>query len=204
MFAVLGVALIQRGRGDRLRVAALIVYVAGVVTTLLASGLLHMATRDSEMRSFMLLADHAAIFFLIAATYTPIHIIEFSGWMRWGVLGVIWGAAIAGMWLKIGFMATIPEWVSLTFYLVLGWAGLFTAYALHKVVGLKPLLPIVLGALAYTIGAIIDFSEMAAPLPGVMRSHEVFHLFVLAGVAAHWVYIRRITIYAPITDLYRV
>jgi channel protein (hemolysin III family) len=203
VFAVLGIALVQRGRGNRLRVVGLIIYVAGVVVTLLASGLLHMTARHTELRSFMVLADHAAIFFLIAATYTPIHIIEFTGWMRWGVLGVIWSAAFAGIVLKIGFMDVIPEWVSLTLYLLLGWMGLFTAYALHRVVGLKPLLPIVFGALAYTIGAFIDFSDLADPIPGVMRTHEVFHLFVLVGVAAHWAYIRRITIYAPIADLYR-
>lgn len=203
MFGVLGIALIQRGRGDPLRVTALVIYVAGVVVTLTASGLLHMATRETDLRGFMLRADHASIFFLIAATYTPIHSIEFSGWMRWGVLAGIWSAAITGMILKIGFIDVLPEWISLTLYLALGWLGLFTAYALHRVVGLKPLLPIIVGALAYTAGALIDFTQTAELLPGVVRSHEVFHLFVLIGVAAHWLYIRRITIYAPVTDLYR-
>lgn len=150
----------------------------------------------------MVRVDHAAIFFLIAATYTPIHIIEFRGWLRWGVLAVIWTAALGGMLLKIVFINVVPEWLSLALYLTLGWAGLFTAYALHRVVGFKPLVPIVVGALAYTVGAVLDFSGLQAPVPGVVRAHEVFHLFVLLGVAAHWTYIRRITIYTPITDLY--
>lgn len=199
---MLGIGLIQRGHGNCLRVAALIVYVGGVVLTLLASGLLHLATRDTQLRTVMLRVDHAAIFFLIAATYTPIHIIEFRGWMRWGVLAVIWGAAVAGMFLKLAFIDAVAEWVSLTLYLALGWAGLFTAYALHRLVGLKPLTPIVVGALAYTVGALLDISNLAAPVPGLIRVHEVFHFFVLVGVAAHWIYIRKITIYAPVTDLY--
>ena len=202
VFAVFGIGLIQRGRGNPLRVAALVVYVLGVVLTLVASGLLHMAERETGARSMLLRIDHAAIFFLIAATYTPVHIIEFRGWLRWGVLAVIWGAAVLGMVLKIFYFGVVPEWLSLTLYLALGWAGLFTAYALHRVVGFRPLVPIVIGAFAYTIGALLDASPLTDPAPGLIRMHEVFHLFVLAGISAHWIYIRRITIYAPITDLY--
>ena len=201
-FSVLGAGLIQRGRGDSLRVAALVIYVSGVVSALLLSGLMHLVDRDSVARSALVRLDHAAIFFLIAATYTPVHIIQFRGWMRWGVLLCIWNAATAGIILKLAFIDAVPEWLSLTFYLALGWAGLFTAFALHRVVGLNPLAPIVLGALAYTIGALIDVSALPDFAPGLIRSHEIFHVFVLAGVASHWVYIRRITVFAPITDLY--
>lgn len=168
--------------------------------TLLASGMMHLAARNSGARDILLRLDHAAIFFLIAATYTPVHIIQFKGWIRWGVLSAIWAAAAAGMFLEIAYFGVVPEWLSLAFYLILGWMGLFTAYALHRVVGFEPLIPIVLGALAYTIGALLDVSGLADPVPGFVRTHEVFHLFVLLGVAAHW--IRRITIYAPISDLY--
>ena len=175
---------------------------SGVVFALSLSGIMHFVDRDSLARGVLIRLDHAAIFFLIAATYTPVHIIQFKGWMRWGVLAVIWTAATAGMILKLAFIEAVPEWLSLTFYLALGWAGLFTAFALHRVVGFKPLIPIVLGALAYSAGALIDVSAMPDPVPGLIRPHEVFHVFVLAGVAAHWVYIRRITVFAPITDLY--
>ena len=201
-FLLLGIGLIERGRGDQLRVVALVVYILGVVGTLLASGLLHMAMRETLMRSVMVRIDHAAIFFLIAATYTPVHIIEFRGWMRWGVLGLIWAAAAAGMLLKIAFFNALAEWLSLTLYLTLGWAGLFTAYALHRVVGRKPLMPIVIGAMAYTVGALVDVSGLAPLVPGLIGVHEVFHFCVLVGVAAHWIYIRRIAIHAPVTDLY--
>jgi len=199
---VLGVGLIQRGRGESLRVLSLVIYVAGVVLTLLASGLMHLAARDSGAREVLVRIDHAAIFFLIAATYTPVHVIQFKGWMRWGVLIVIWSAAAAGMLLKLVFFGIVPEWLSLAFYLALGWTGIFTAYALHRVVGFEPLIPIVLGALAYTAGALLDVSGLQDPVPGLIRTHELFHLFVLAGVASHWLYIRRITIYTPVSDLY--
>ena len=201
-FLVLGAGLIRRGEGDGLRVAALVIYVSGVVSALLLSGLMHLADRDSGARIMLVRLDHAAIFFLIAATYTPVHIIQFKGWMRWGVLVFIWTAAASGMILKLIAIDSVPEWLSLTFYLVLGWVGLFTALALHRVVGFSPLIPIMIGALAYTIGALIDVSAIPDIVPALIRPHEIFHLFVLAGVASHWVYIRRITVFAPITDLY--
>jgi len=63
--------------------------------------------------------------------------------------------------------------------------------------------PLVIGALAYTIGALLDYLKLPNLIPGVLGPHEVFHLFVLTGVSAHWLYIRRITVSAPITDLYQ-
>ena len=203
VFAVLGIGLLLRARGNRLRVAAIAVYVSGVVFALSMSGVYHLVARNTSAREVMMIIDHAGIFFLIAASYTPVHIIEFKGFMRWGVLAFVWGAAIAGIVLKSVFFATVPEWVSLTLYLALGWAGLITATALYRAVGLKPLLPLIAGALAYTLGAVLEYARVPTLASGVLGPHEIFHVLVLVGVGMHWEYIRRITVYAPITDLYQ-
>ena len=202
-FAMLGVGLLLRAHGNRLRVAAIAVYVTGVVFALAISGVFHLVPRNTDAREVMNIVDHAGIFFLIAASYTPIHIIEFKGLMRWGILAFVWGAAISGIVLKSVFFSTIPEWIGLMLYLVLGWAGLISATALYRAVGLKPLLPLIAGALAYTLGAVLEYLRVPILVSGVFGPHEIFHVFVLVGVAMHWVYIRRITIYAPITDLYQ-
>jgi predicted membrane channel-forming protein YqfA (hemolysin III family) len=60
----------------------------------------------------------------------------------------------------------------------------------------------VLGALAYTVGALIDVSALPDQVPGLIRAHEVFHFLVLAGVALDWAYIRQMTVCMPVTDLY--
>lgn len=203
VFAVLGFALVQRGKGNRLRVASLTVYVTGVVSALLASGLLHLVEPNTELRETMRRVDHATIFFLIAATYTPIHIIQFKGLMRWGVLTLVWIAAVMGIVVKTVFFAGIPEWVGLLLYLGLGWSGIFSAIELYRATGLRPLQPLIAGALFYTTGAVLDFLNWPVLIPGILGPHELFHVLVLSGVASHWEYIRRITIYAPITDLYR-
>jgi channel protein (hemolysin III family) len=202
-FAVLGVGLVLRARGNGLRVAAVCVYVAGVVFALAASGVFHLLARDTTAREVLQVVDHAGIFFLIAATYTPVHIVEFKGVMRWGVLAFVWSGAVAGIVLKFVFFADIPVWVSLMLYLGLGWVGLISATALYRQVGLAPLTPLIGGALAYTLGAALEFAQVPTFASGVVGPHEIFHLLVLVGVGLHWTYIRRIVIYAPITDLYQ-
>ena len=203
-FAALGIGLLLRARGNGLRVAAIAIYVTGVVFALAMSGVFHLLARDTPARDVMMIIDHAGIFFLIAASYTPIHIIQFEGFLRWGILTFVWGAAISGIILKSVFFETIPEWVGLMLYLGLGWVGLISAIALYRAVGTRPLLPLLGGALAYTLGAVLEFERVPTLIPGVFGPHEIFHLLVLVGVGMHWMYIRRITTQAPITDLYRL
>lgn len=185
-----------------MRLGSLAIYAASVVTALLASGTLHAVDPATELRSMLARLDHSAIFFLIAGTYTPVHVIQFKGLLRWGMLGIIWGAALSGMMLKLLFFTQIPEWVGLSIYLGLGWTGLISATLLYRMIGFRPLLPLVAGALFYTIGALLDFFDVPVLKAGVFAAHETFHLFVLAGVASHWLYVRRIAVSAPITDLY--
>ena len=183
-FCVLGVGLLRRAQGNNLRVAAVAVYVTGVVFALTASGVFHLVEPDTCIRGALQKVDHAGIFFLIAASYTPIHVIEFRGFLRWGILGIVWSAAVSGIVLKLFFFADIPDWVSLVLYLGLGWAGLVSATMLYRAVGLKPLRPLIGGAIAYTLGAILEFAQYPTIYSGVFGPHEVFHLLVLLGVAS--------------------
>lgn len=191
-FAVLGALLIRRGRGNALRVIALVVYVAGIIFALAMSGVFHLLDPVSTGRVVLRRLDHAGIFFLIAATYTPIHIIQFRGVMRWGVLGFVWTCAITGIVLKAVFFDHIPEWVGLTLYLGLGWVGIVSVISLKRRHGWSPLAPLVWGALAYTAGATLEFLRWPVPIPGVIGPHELFHMFVLGGVTCHFVYIWRL------------
>ncbi len=192
VFAVAGALLIGRGRGNALRVIALTVYVVGVVFALAMSGVFHLLEPDGVARAVLRRLDHAGIFFLIAATYTPIHVIQFRGLMRWGVLGFVWTCAITGIVFKAVFFDHIPEWVGLTLYLGLGWVGIVSLFSLRRSYGWPPLAPLVWGALAYTAGAVLEFARWPVPIPGIVGPHELFHLFVLAGVSWHFVYIWRL------------
>ena len=192
VFAVLGGMLIARSHRSALRVVALVVYVVGVVFALAMSGVFHLLDPGSTARAVLRRLDHAGIFFLIAATYTPIHVIQFRGVMRWGVLALVWACAITGIVFKAVFFDRIPEWVGLTLYLGLGWVGIVSLLLLQRRHGWTPLGPLVWGALAYTVGAALEFARWPVPLPGIVGPHELFHLFVLAGVSWHFVYIWRL------------
>ena len=100
VFAALGVILCVRGRGDGLRMVGLIAFSLGAVLLLATSGVYHLFQPTGYAHRVLQRIDHAAIFLLIAASFTPVHILLFRGWGRWGVLLLIWAIAILGITLK--------------------------------------------------------------------------------------------------------
>lgn len=190
--AILGKRLVRRGRGDRLRVAVLAVYVASCVSLLSLSAVYHMMVTGGSPRAVMERLDHSAIFALIAGTFTPVHGILFRGLARWGPLALIWGVAIVGITLKSIFFESLPEWLGLSFYLSMGWLGAFSCIAIARRFGFGFIKPLAWGGLAYSIGAILEFRAWPTLIPGAVHPHELFHLAVLIGVFLHWSFIWRI------------
>ena len=136
--------------------------------------------------------DHAAIFILIAGTFTPVHGILFVGLWRWGMLSLIWAAAVTGITLKTIFFSSVSELLGLTFYLGLGWVGLVSTIVLWRRFSFPFIQPLLWGALAYTIGAILGFIREPILIPGVIGSHELFHIAVLIGIGYHWKFVHQI------------
>lgn len=191
VFAYLGAVLLQRGWGSRPRVLALGVYAASCVLLFSMSGVYHMMTVGSTARAVMVRLDHAAIFLLIAGTFTPAHGILFRGWRRWAPLTLIWTCAVAGVVLKTVFFEGVSESLGLALYLSMGWAGAVSAALIARRYGLRPVVPLAVGAAAYTVAALLEFLRWGVIIPGLVHHHELFHLLVLAGAFAHWVFIWR-------------
>lgn len=198
---VLAPFLVARGAGHPGRVAALGVYAFTVAFLLAMSGVYHLLAAASPGRAVLRVLDHAAVFALIAGTFTPVHAIVFRGLWRWGMLAVVWGLAFAAIALKSVFFGAVPEWLGLSLYLALGWIGLASGIALGMRFGLRFIAPLIAGAAAYTAGAAIDFAGVPTVWPGVIGPHELFHAAVLAGIASHWRFVARIahggTVRAP-------
>lgn len=192
VFAFLAAALLRRGGGDHARMISLSVFAVSCVLLLGLSGVYHLLPPDTAARAVLKRLDHAAIFVLIAGSFTPVHTILFRGVWRWGTLAAIWGAAITGVILKTVYFDVMPEWLGLMMYLGLGWIGVISATALARQHGWRPLRLVLWGALAYTGGAITEFLRWPVLLAGVVGPHEMFHLAVLAGIACHWAFIARI------------
>lgn len=181
LFFVLGCYLLRRGRGDWQRLFFLGVYVFATVFLMSMSGVYHMMVRGDVSHAVLIRLDHGAIFVLIAGTFTPVHGILFHGWKRWAPLFLIWSLAITGIALKTVFFEDMPQAVGLTMYLALGWLGLFSGILVAWDYGFAFIKPILWGGIAYSVGALIDFSNFFHIIPGVVYSHELFHIAVLLG-----------------------
>ncbi len=201
VFLILGIVFLVRNRGGAAQATAVSVFVIGVTFALAMSGVFHLLTPGTTGRAVLQRLDHAAIFFLIAATFTPIHVVQFRGFLRWGVLALVWTAAIVGITLKSIFFEDFPEWVGLTLYLALGWVGAVSGYYLYRRCGIGYIKPLLYGAAAYTVGAAMEYARFPIVVPGVIGPHELFHIMVLIGITMHWIFIHRIaglpTTYAP-------
>ncbi len=188
--ALVGVGfLIRKAQGNPGRISAIIIYTIGLVFLFSMSGVYHLLDPNGVARNVLRRLDHAGIWVLIAATFTPIHIILFrSGW-RWAILLLVWPIAITGLVLEVVFFDSFPEWLSLTLYLGLGWIGALTGIQFHRRYQDKSLNLLILGGVFYSIGAVIDFMKGPPPWPGIMGAHELFHIFVMFGAVAHWRFI---------------
>jgi len=189
-FAILSAPLIARGRGA-MRIS-LAVFALSCVLLLSLSGVYHLLSPGTTARGVLMRLDHAAIFVLIAGSFTPVHVILLRDLWHRHLLAWIWVAATAGLVLKTVYFDATPEWVGLLMYLGLGWLGVISTVALARRFGVRFVLPLVWGALAYTIGALVDFLGWPVLVPGVVGPHEIFHLAVLAGISFHWAFINRI------------
>lgn len=192
VFLAIGVAMLWKLRGNKNRTTSLIIFCVAVVFLLAMSGVYHLLTPGTTGRYVLQVLDHAAIFFLIAATFTPIHILQFRGILRWGILLLVWSVAITSIALKSIYFENIPELLSLSLYLGLGWLGLVTAYFLIQRYGFNAVLPLIYGAIAYSAGAALEFLEFPVLISGVIGPHEIFHVLVLTGISFHWLFVYKI------------
>lgn len=186
VFLGLGIALVRRGRGHVGRTIALGVFAFGCVFLLATSGVYHLLTPGGLPRAVLQRLDHAAIFVVIAGTMTGVLGLLFAGTWRWASLVGLWAVTASAITLKTIFFDDVPEWLGLAMYLGLGWIGVVAVVQLRRRHGRAFVRPLVLGAAAYTVGAVLEFLRLPVLVPGVVGPHELFHLTVLAGLAWHW------------------
>ncbi len=188
---VLGIRLCIQFHGPTLYRVGLITFVIGTVFMFSMSGVYHILDHDGSGRYVLQHLDHAAIWVMIAGTFTPIHLMLFQGWKRWGILLFIWAAAINGVVLKTVFFDGFPEWFSLILYLGMGWAGIFSGILIARDHGLASIHLLAYGGLAYSVGAITEFLRSPIIIPGVIGPHEMFHFAIIIGVMCHWRFIEQ-------------
>jgi hemolysin III len=169
---------------------SLAVYGLSLVLLFTASTLLHGAKLPEAKRMGLNRLDHAAIFVLIAGTYTPIAYNLFPPGWRWPILGFVWGLAAVGVANKL-FAGRIHGLLQTSIYPLMGWGGVVPAVLAHQQHPLIPpagLLLILLGGLIFTAGYVIYYRQRPDPWPGVLGHHEIWHLLVMAGSLCHFLF----------------
>jgi hemolysin III len=126
------------------------------------------------------LCDHISIFLLIAGTYTPV-LWQYCHHGRVRTLVIIWALAFIGIVLRL-WTGHPHEFV----YLAIGWGMVLASYDLLNRIFHKDFLLIVVGALFYTVGAILEYFKVPNIVPYWFEHHEVFHCFVMAGTSFHY------------------
>jgi hemolysin III len=167
---------------ERARAAAN-VYGPSLFALFLVSAIYHRPTWTPRARRVMRRLDHAAIFVLVAGTYTPMCLLlpPSSGLP---LLAVVWGGAALGVLQSI-FWVNAPKPIVAAAYVLLGWVVVPVLPALRAAVGGTPVALLAGGGALYTIGAVVYATRRPDPFPRVFGYHEVFHALVIAAAACH-------------------
>jgi hemolysin III len=124
--------------------------------------------------------DHANINLLIAGSYTPFAVALLEPRDRNILLSVIWIGALSGVAIRV-FWVGAPRWLYVANYLILGWVAVIYTPQLYKEGGLWVIIPILVGGLLYSIGAIFYALKLPGRNAKYFGFHELFHIFVLAA-----------------------
>ena len=169
--------------GGAARITGASVFAATMVLLYLTSTLYHALPRNRAKRVFQVL-DHAAIFLMIAGTYTPFTLGVLRGTWGWTLFGLVWGLALAGVVLTAVGGVRYPK-LSTGLYIAMGWLILIAVKPLWLRVPPWGLFWLLAGGIAYTGGVAFYAAKR------VRYSHFVWHLFVIAGTACHFIAVLR-------------
>lgn len=181
-------ALLVLGRGSLGRQVALLIYGLSLVLMLSASAAYHLAPAGPRGLQILRKLDHAAIYLLIAGTYTPICLHFFEGAWRWGMLITIWAMAAVGIGVKL-FILRAPRAVTAGAYLVMGWLALAGVREIVHVMPVPALVWLLVGGAFFTAGSAVYIARKPDIFPGVFGFHELWHVFVLLGCLSHYILI---------------
>jgi hemolysin III len=165
-------------RHDPWQVVAGAIFGAMALLLYLASTLYH-ALPGTRAKDIFERLDHAAIYLLIAGTYTPFALGALRGPWGWALLAVIWGLALVGVTLKSLFGPRFPI-VSTAVYLLMGWLVVVAYRPLLESVAPAGIALLLAGGLCYSLG--VAFYAWKR----LRYGHLVWHLFVLGGTVCHF------------------
>jgi hemolysin III len=166
-------------RGTLADVVAVSVFAASMALLYLSSTIYHALPPGRTKNAFHVL-DHAAIYLLIAGTYTPFTLGVLKGGWGWTLFGLVWGLAALGVLLKV-FAGIRWHGISTAVYVGMGWLIIIAAKPLWENLPMAGLMWLFAGGIAYTSGVYFYLKK------NMRYGHLVWHLFVVTGTGCHFV-----------------
>ena len=164
--------------GEVAHIVSFTIYGASLILLYSASTFYHYS-QSPELRKKLNVLDHAAIYVLIAGTYTPFCLVVLKGWVGYTIFGVAWGLAIIGIIFKLFYTGRFDK-LSTAAYVLMGWLIIFAFKPLIENLPDGGLFWLFLGGLFYTVGALLYSIER------IKYNHAIFHIFVLMGSFCHF------------------
>lgn len=161
------------------------IWLAGSVLLFGTSAAYHLGGWSPKLKQALRRWDHGNIFVFISATYTPMALTLLTPASATALLVLIWSVAVVGVVLQV-FWPTAPRWLNVACYLALGWAGLGWLPAFWAAGGPAVVILIMVGGLAYSIGAVIYGRKRPNPWPKWFGFHEIFHALTVVAAACHF------------------
>ena len=183
-----GTYLVVLSNADRARQLSLLVYGTALTLLFAVSALYHLHIWATVPGTILRRIDHANIFILIAATYTPLAFNMLSGWWRVGILGAVWGVALAGVVAEIAGVQ-LRRGARAGLYVAMGWIALVFLGRILAVLPWPAIVLLITGGALYTVGALLYARRWPDPWPRVFGYHEIFHLLTVAAAVAFYVVI---------------
>jgi hemolysin III len=181
--AVLGLVLVALADGATATWSSVVFSISSLLM-FGTSATYHRINWKPRARAVLKRLDHANIFVLIAGTYTPIGMLALPWSQGFWLLLAVWIGAGVGILFRVVWVAA-PRWSYVPLYVLLGWGAL--AY-MPQLVAVNTAMAalVIVGGVAYTVGAVIYALKRPNPVPGVFGFHEIFHALTVVAFLCHW------------------
>ena len=177
---------------DRLYLIAMSIYAASLILLYAASTTYHTFDKSPKINTLLKKIDHMMISVLIAVSYTPVCLLVLRGKIGIILLTIVWSIAITGILIK-AFWVYCPKWVSSILYIGMGWTCILALPQILEALSPAAFGWLLAGGIMYTVGGVIYALKLSIfnNRHKYFGSHEIFHLFVMAGSACHFIVMYR-------------
>lgn len=188
LFAATPLILKMGNNPDKVHMIALLIFIVSMILLYGASTLYHTLKLPEEKARIFKKIDHMMIFVMIAGSYTPICVIVLEPGIGIPLLALVWGIAITGIVIK-AFWINCPKWFSSLLYIAMGWTCVLAFTQIVNGLSKPAFMWLLAGGVIYTIGGIIYALKLKVfnQKHRYFGSHEIFHLFVMAGSVCHFI-----------------